>query len=316
VEIYSTADVPRGTRAAYWSQVYSRRFAPIAMLHSDEGGRFKAELKVGALASVEFACVRSCATAVERGPTLDRDRMIGFVMIVSGSGVASHCGQETWLESGDLLLTDSTETVRTRFDTPIEGITVRAPASALRARLPHVDLLCGRRLPAGTALADTAISMAKSLSGKLDDALPLGCAEMASGHLLDLIASSFGLAYESPLEEAPLAAARRARVNAFIEEHLSDPELSPARVAEALRISPRYLRKLMAEQGETASSMILRRRLEECARTLQSDMRHARSITDVAFSWGFNSTAHFSRTFKSKYGVSPRDYRPAAAAAL
>jgi AraC-like DNA-binding protein len=313
VEVYSTADVPRGARAAYWGQVYSRRFAPI-VVEAEDSGLFRAELRVGVLGGLEFACVRSCATAVERKAERARERMIGFVMIVQGRGVASHCGHETPLQTGDLLMTDSTEVVRTRFETPIEGITVRAPETALRSRLPHLDQLRGRRLSAGTGLADTAISMARSLSGKLDGALPPGCAEMASGQLLDLIATSFGLAYASPIEDASLAAARRARVNAFIEQNLSDPELSPALVAEALRISPRYLRKLMAEQGETASCLILRRRLEECARELQNDLRHARSITDVAFSWGFNSTTHFARVFRSKYGVAPRDYRPALAA--
>lgn len=313
MEIYSTADVPRGARAAYWSEVYSRSFAPIAV-QSHDGGGFRADLRIGTLGGVEFACVRSCPTAVERKAELGRDRMIGFVMIVRGAGVAEHCGRQTPLEAGDLLMTDSTEAVRTRFLTPMEGITVRVPASMLRVRLPHADLLRGRRLPAGTALGDTALSMAKSLSGKLDSGLPSGCAEMASRHLLDLIAASFALAYEAPLEDAPLVAARRARVNAFIEDNLTDPELSPRAVAEAMRISPRYLRKLMAEQGETASSLILRRRLEECARDLQSDLRHARSITDIAFSWGFNSTTHFARVFKSRYGVAPRDYRPALAA--
>lgn len=313
MEVYRTADAPRGTRTAYWSQVYSRRFAPIG-LEPKDGDHFRAELKVGVLGGVEFACVRSCATAVERKADDERERSIGFVMIVRGVGVASHCGRETPLEAGDILLTDSTEFVRTRFVTPIEGITVRAPEAALRARIPHVDFLRGRRLPAGTALADTAISMARSLSGKLDGALPARCAELASGQLLDLLAASFASAYETPLSEASLGSVRRARVNAFIEEHLADPDLTPAAIAQALRISPRYLRKLMAEQGETASSLILRRRLEECARELQSAGRHARSITEVAFSWGFNSTTHFARVFKSKYGVAPRDYRSELAA--
>ncbi len=313
MEVFRTADVPQGARTAYWSEIYTNRFAPVTVEPSDD--RFQAELKIGMLGGLEFACVRSRATAVVRKPELTRERLLGFVMIVRGVGVASHCGHETALQDGDILLTDSTEAVFTRFGTSIEGITLRAPEAALRARFPHFDMLRGRKLSAGSGLADTCIAMARSLTTKLDDALPSACAALASGHLLDLLASSYALAFASPLDEAPLGAVRRARVNAFIEEHLSDPGLSPAFVAEALRISPRYLRKLMAEQGETASSLILRRRLEECARELSADARHTRSITDVAFSWGFNSTAHFARVFKFKYGLSPSDFRPTLALA-
>jgi AraC-like DNA-binding protein len=40
------------------------------------------------------------------------------------------------------------------------------------------------------------------------------------------------------------------------------------------------------------------------------------SISEICFRWGFNGSAHFSRAFKDRYGVSPRDYRKGQAAAL
>jgi AraC-like DNA-binding protein len=39
------------------------------------------------------------------------------------------------------------------------------------------------------------------------------------------------------------------------------------------------------------------------------------SISEICFRWGFNGSAHFSRSFKERYGVSPRDYRKGQAAA-
>ena len=34
-----------------------------------------------------------------------------------------------------------------------------------------------------------------------------------------------------------------------------------------------------------------------------------KSVTAIAFEWGFNSSAHFSRLFKSQVGVAPTSYR-------
>ena len=33
------------------------------------------------------------------------------------------------------------------------------------------------------------------------------------------------------------------------------------------------------------------------------------SITQIAFSYGFNNAAHFSRKFKERYGAPPKEYR-------
>ena len=37
-------------------------------------------------------------------------------------------------------------------------------------------------------------------------------------------------------------------------------------------------------------------------------------MSDIAFSWGFNDAAHFSRSFKEQYGMSPREFRQQALA--
>jgi AraC-like DNA-binding protein len=38
-------------------------------------------------------------------------------------------------------------------------------------------------------------------------------------------------------------------------------------------------------------------------------MQAQRTITDIAFAWGFSDQSHFNRRFKAEYGCAPRDYR-------
>ncbi|MDR2212971.1 MAG: helix-turn-helix domain-containing protein [Pseudomonadales bacterium] len=103
-------------------------------------------------------------------------------------------------------------------------------------------------------------------------------------------------------------ARRITQVRELIEERLFDPELSVEAVADGLNVSSRYLRALFMK-SEKISHYILRRRLEECARLLSDPRQQQQSITNIAFNCGFNSMAHFSRTFKKAYQVTPRDYR-------
>jgi AraC-like DNA-binding protein len=94
-----------------------------------------------------------------------------------------------------------------------------------------------------------------------------------------------------------------------IEAHLSDPALKPATVAAALRISPRYLHRLFAAEAETVERYILRRRLEDCADQLGGVSHDRRHVSEIAVAGGFSTLAHFCRTFRARYGMSPGEYR-------
>ncbi|MGC0334042.1 AraC-like DNA-binding protein [Streptomyces sp. SAI-170] len=98
----------------------------------------------------------------------------------------------------------------------------------------------------------------------------------------------------------------------YVELHLGDPELTPESIARAHHISVRYLHKLFQEQGTSVGRWIQRRRLEECRRELVLRGRGNRTIAAVASRWGFLSATHFSRVFRSTYGMSPREWREAA----
>ncbi|MEJ0042287.1 MAG: helix-turn-helix domain-containing protein [Rhizomicrobium sp.] len=56
---------------------------------------------------------------------------------------------------------------------------------------------------------------------------------------------------------------------------------------------------------ETVSDYVLRRRLEECGRQLADVLWRQRTITEIAFGWGFNNATHFARVFRNHYGTNP-----------
>jgi AraC-like DNA-binding protein len=42
---------------------------------------------------------------------------------------------------------------------------------------------------------------------------------------------------------------------------------------------------------------------------LQSGAQRGRTVTAIAFDYGFNSPTHFGRVFRAKFNVTPREYR-------
>jgi AraC-like DNA-binding protein len=54
---------------------------------------------------------------------------------------------------------------------------------------------------------------------------------------------------------------------------------------------------------------VLEQRLARSARELSRAQSAHLTVTQIAFASGFADAAHFSRAFRRRYGVSPRDYR-------
>lgn len=311
MNVFSTAEVAPERRAAFWNTVYGERFAPVNVTPLAEGD-FQAELRLGSAGPVDFAHIRSNGCRAERTrahAAATPDRKFGFLIVMDGVGAVTHRGREAELSAGDVLVNDNTEPMICTFRGPVNSLTVRAGDGVVRSRMPLAEDLCGLRLPAGAGLTRVVSAMAKCLAEQADLGLPADYGAAIAGHLLDVLATSYAMASRRPVPGSAGAGARKALARQFIESNLAAPDLTPGQVASALRISPRYLRLLMAEEGETASSLILRRRLEECAKRLTSPLFREHTITDIALSWGFNSTAHFARVFRERFGMSPRDYR-------
>ena len=311
MHVFSTAGVAPERRAAFWNTVYGERFAPVNVTPAEDGD-FQAELQLGAAGPVDFARIRSKGCRAERTrahAAAAPARKFGFLIVMEGAGKVTHRRREAELAPGDVIVNDNTEPMLCRFRGPVSSLTVRASASVVHSRLPFVDDLCGIRLPAGAGLTGAVLDMAKCLSGQTGHGHQTDYGPAIAGHLLDVLATSYAMTRGRPAAEGAAAGARKALARQFIESNLVAPDLTPHVVASALRISPRYLRMLMAEDGETVSSLILRRRLEECAARLASPVWRDRTITDIALAWGFNSTAHFARVFRERFGMSPRDYR-------
>jgi len=93
------------------------------------------------------------------------------------------------------------------------------------------------------------------------------------------------------------------RAQLFIREHLRDPDLCINEISTGLGCSKRYLHMLFSERGTTVSDHIWQARLQSCRQEIETNA--SKKITDVAFSWGFSSSSHFSRMFRKYFGIAP-----------
>ena len=198
---------------------------------------------------------------------------------------------------------------RVAFAEANQSIGVSIPYETLTPHIPHPEAIFGRRVAANAGFAQLVSCMLRALWTQAERGLPSEFGPGLAKNLLELLATAYAIDPRAAVSESSVQCARRAQIKRFIERRLRDADLNAQAVAEGLRLSPRYIRRLFATEGESVSDYILRRRLEECARQLTSALWQGRSITDTAFEWGFSSMAHFTRAFKDRFAVTPSDFR-------
>ncbi len=136
--------------------------------------------------------------------------------------------------------------------------------------------------------------------------------ESSSYDMADMLAQIIRLAILDSFDQclpADSKDALRERVKLYIESHLRDTDLSISKLARVAHCTKRYLHMAFHPEKNSISEFILKLRLERCFEDLRNPACAGRSIADIAYSWGFNNSNHFSRCFKQLCGVSPRDSR-------
>lgn len=134
-------------------------------------------------------------------------------------------------------------------------------------------------------------------------------------HIGDTIVDLVGLATGAKGEEAELAGTRGLRAGRLqavlkqIKRNYRNPALSAQLVGLQLGLSGRYVQDLLASTGGSFSERILELRLQD-AKAMLIDPRHQdKRIGDIAFEVGFSDISYFNRSFKKRFGCSPRAAR-------
>jgi AraC-like DNA-binding protein len=103
------------------------------------------------------------------------------------------------------------------------------------------------------------------------------------------------------------------RLRPLVEAHLTDPDFGPNEFAECASMTYNQLYYALHEQLQTTPSRFIRTARVECAALLLR--QRAGSVTEVAYSVGFESLSYFNRAFRERFGTTPTGYagRPTAA---
>jgi AraC family transcriptional activator of tynA and feaB len=312
-KIYTTARVARGARVRYWNDLHSSLLSPIEIKPFDRS-QFDATSKLAHLGQLRMVVTESAPAIIEhraRHVAQTKERRFRLLLSAHGRLRLQHFGCEATLGEGDFALLDDAAPYRIAFREPNRAICLAVSPPTLRTYLPAPSGLCGIAMSANTPMNSVVSGMLRGLCDQVQQGLPTEQGEVLAKNLLQVMASAYSLEHGWREERSVVASARCTEIKQYIEMHLRNPELGPTPIANALGVSRRYVRLLLATESDSVTAYIRRRRLEECAWELAQPLWQGRSITATASDWGFRSMAHFTRAFKEHYGSTPTAFRRA-----
>jgi AraC-like DNA-binding protein len=302
------------------SRLVAERLIPM-QLSTEDVGRFQGGVRSASLGVVQLCDIWAHNDVIARRTrklisSSDPDYLKVSVQI-HGSAVVSQGDRQAALQPGDFILYDTARPYQYSAGASVHLRTVVFPRDALRLSPTQLQRLTTRPISGREGLGFVVSQYFSALGRQLDTGV--GSASWyLSAATLDLLEASFAelLACTSPTELDSGKAGLLFRVRAFIERRLDDPDLDVATIAAAHHISVRYLQKLFEGQDQTVTGWIRTQRLEHCRRDLANPALAEEPVTSIAAHWGVLDPPHFSRLFKSAYGLAPRDYRARALSEL
>ena len=315
-KLLSTDQVEPRERLSYWIDAVCDTYVQLDCDAPRDAGSIDGEIQLDTLATLELSRVTATAQRVRRTPAKIARASEDYFLVsiqTQGQGIVVQDGRSALLAPGDFALYDSTRPYELIFDGAFQQYVLMLPGPTLRSQVRETQALTARPVSGTRGAGHLMIGMIQALASDIDALEPASAAAVAQSVEHILVAGLRSLPGQAPASVSQLTAFHREQIKAYVQAHLGDPQLSVAQIAAQLRASPSTLHRAFVGEPCSITEWIWAQRLERVKRDLCDPALASRSVSEVAFSWGFNDAAHFSRAFRARFGCAPREFRAGAA---
>ena len=247
-------------------------------------------------------------TRTRRQTGADTAQVIALSMGMARGSVLERYGEQSRTTPGMVSLVELTEPYRSRISRGTDGWSVKIPLEELALPDGTIRRACPLipTSPVHAVFAHHVRSLARQaprLEGGRSGAL-LGTATVALARALICSAAE-----DSRRTSEAMADSLLLRVQTYIRTHLTEPGLTPERIAAAHYVSVRQIYKTFAAADLRLEQWIIGLRLEGARRDLALPQSASRTIAAIARHWCFSNPSHFTYRFREAYGMTPREWQ-------
>jgi AraC family transcriptional activator of tynA and feaB len=300
-----TSRIAPSDRLHFWGDALSQL---CGRLHTNTYGpeALHGVIEYGSIGQLKLCRIEASQHRVGLSADLARTEkhpVIKVVFQIRGNSIYEQGGERLMVSPGDCLAYDVSQPHRVTNTNTTKHLVAIIPKGEALLRGITLNDISAQRFSARDGVGHVAYDMLCSTFHEMASITP-DCEAELSETLLNLLFMPLSKQAGGRGTLTPTAHLNR-QVKDYIRKNLHDPQLSIDRIAAALNCSKRYLHMSFADEGTTIAEYIWGARLDQCRRALEAPAEPGRTITEVAFAWGFNSSSHFSSSFKKRFGCAP-----------
>jgi AraC family transcriptional activator of tynA and feaB len=302
----STDPVHPAERQAYWTEAICRSFANVETRPIGPAvvsGHFEF-VEIGSVKLVRFDSSPQCYSRDARLVSKACSDEFMFDFQRRGRSSMVQAGNESTIQPGYGVLYDARRPFEDRLDGPeqrSEVLIMTVPAASLLREIPQAERLCAKPVPLSGAVAR---SIAASICRSID-----ASADRTAQSETDLVAYLSALLRLVCGNDHQLT---RSSLFGLVDTYLRANMVSirPARaIAADFGVSERTFHRMFADRETTFERHVIQLRVGLFRHLLRQSSLSDISIAALAMQCGFADAAHATRTFRSFFGVTPRDFR-------
>jgi len=273
-----------------------------------KGGALAAKVTVRSSGSLRLSHLRSSHQMTSLMPGLASPMKAQFLLTlqVEGTSIVRQHGREARAVPDDLFVVDACKPFQVETTTVVLK-SIYLDAGVLREALPGADrctaVAVSTQHGAGR-VARAAIEELFDPAWETDEESVVRIARMLP-HALSVVFAPH-LKDQAPWSRDDYY---RERIKEFARHNLRDPRLDTRFIARSVGLSVRHLHELFVSEPNTLMRWVRAERLRKIKDELADPALVERPIATIAYDWGFREAAHFSRAFRTAYGVSPSIFR-------
>lgn len=316
---FSTAGLRPEEQFEVWREVVHSVFASASLsrAETDVGPPdFASACQARRIGDLHLAWLEAAPHAVTR--SVEHVRQVpGGVYFLSlttrGHATSWQGGTVTHTRPGGLVIIDSDRPFELSFDDRLEQLCLTIPKALVDPRLAVPEIAAALPLCTDTASGAVVAAALRALAGQRTGVTPreaLAVSESLAALVATAVSEATLVRADSHRDELTQ------RIIDEVERGFADPDLTPGVVARRVSVSVSYLTKLLHCRGTTFGHLLLERRLDHAWALLDPGLGHGRTVTSIATACGFRDSAHFARTFRARFGITPSERRAGAAAGV
>jgi AraC-like DNA-binding protein len=310
---FSYAGVPKGQKYEAWREEFCRRFCQLDV-EPGTAERIECTVEVTKIGSLSFGAAQGTSGSFLRTPDLLSDGCDDLVLVtaVTGDILTAQRGRTVELRPTQACLMSLDDVAECGLSQGARFTALRIPRRELVGICGEAEDKLSKPLAGSHRIREIVADYFALCAAKAASIDALGQHTMAR-HMTELV----GLLLRTDVNEAMpslqdgYAAARLQLIQTQMLKRLSDGNLTIHSLARLVGLSPKQIQRLFGATNFTFSEFLLEQRLLLAHRQLSAAGARGNKISAIAYDVGFGDLSYFNRSFRSRFGMTPSEWRNA-----